>query len=99
MEADMDKEHAKGAAKDLKGKAKEAAGKATGSRKTEVEGKADQAEGRPIKRQATSRTRCLAAAFAPPVQSRVPSANQPEAKLPSPEAVMLGHRFASMRPA
>jgi uncharacterized protein YjbJ (UPF0337 family) len=46
MEADMDKEHAKGAAKDLKGKAKEAAGKATGSRKTEVEGKADQAEGK-----------------------------------------------------
>jgi uncharacterized protein YjbJ (UPF0337 family) len=42
----MDKDRIEGAGKQAKGTVKEAWGKATGEAKTEVEGKADKAEGR-----------------------------------------------------
>lgn len=42
----MNKDHGKGADKELKGNIKEAAGKLTGSRRTENEGKTDKAKGR-----------------------------------------------------
>ena len=42
----MDKEHAKGTAKDIEGKVKEAAGDVTDDKKLKAEGKADQAEGK-----------------------------------------------------
>ncbi len=46
QEAQMDKDRAKGSAKHIGGKMKEGLGKATGDKKTEGEGKADQAKGK-----------------------------------------------------
>jgi len=42
----MDNDRVKGSAKNIGGKVKEGLGKATGDRKTEAEGKADQAKGK-----------------------------------------------------